>query len=88
MNLHLSEAMSWVLEPVANVLEGSAEVVSNEDLKSRMDRLNEKYAGWVPDEKLVGSLMEQEEMLTASSPSQLCDCQRPGCDQPGEGGGD
>ena len=40
-NVHLSELLSWLLEPLANSMMGrSAEVISDEHLKQKMDALN------------------------------------------------
>ena len=49
MNVHAYDIMSWVLQPVADVLQGSSEVISNEHLKSKLDMLNEKNENWQPD---------------------------------------
>ena len=65
MNVHLSEVMSWVMEPVADILEGSSEVISNEHLKSLMDSLNEKHKNWRPEDPLTGDLASCREMQDA-----------------------
>ena len=49
MNLHTYDIMSWILQPVAYVLQGRSEVISNEHLKSKIDMLNEKNKNWKPD---------------------------------------
>ena len=41
MNLPLSTVISWALEPLADsLMKSSSEVISNEDMKSRFDKLN------------------------------------------------
>ena len=42
MNFPLSELVSWVVEPEANVMVGSGEPVSGEDLKSKVNVINVK----------------------------------------------
>ena len=45
MNMHFSELVSQVLEPVANMWEGGLEVISTDDFISNLDRLNERTRG-------------------------------------------
>ena len=42
MNFPLSEQVGWVLEPVANAMVWSGELVSGEDLKSKIDNTKDK----------------------------------------------
>ena len=42
MNLHLSELVSDLLEPVVGTLNGT-EVISTEDLLAQIDELNERF---------------------------------------------
>ena len=58
MNLHLSEVVSSILEPVANTMPDTAEVISCEDMKSRWDRLNEKNVNWMRELPLCGTLLD------------------------------
>ena len=75
MNSHLSELLSWLLEPLATEMMGkSSEVNSGEDLKSSLDRLNVANQDWVPANKLVGSLGDQPEVDPMEVPG-LCDCE-------------
>ena len=54
MNTHLSEILSWLLETLATSMIGkSSEVISGEDLKNKMDALNDKNIKWKPAEPLV-----------------------------------
>ena len=48
MNLHLSELLSQVMEPIANNWVGGLETISCEDMLSRFDALNIKNKGWKP----------------------------------------
>ena len=48
MNFALSELVSWVLEPLATAMDGRSELVSGEDLKSNVDKLNVTNTNWVP----------------------------------------
>ena len=41
MNTHLSELLSWLLEPLANsMMNKSSEVISDKHLKNKIDKLN------------------------------------------------
>ena len=46
MNLHLSEVVSDILEPLVGTIEEGVEVISGEDLLARVDRMNEKFERW------------------------------------------
>ena len=46
MNLHLSEIVSDVLDPVVEEYVGGCEIVSTEDLAARMDIKNEENQSW------------------------------------------
>ena len=46
MNLHLSEVVSDILEPLVGTIEEGVEVISGEDMLARVDRMNEKFEGW------------------------------------------
>ena len=46
MNLHLSEIVSELVEPMVVRYEGGREVISTEDLIARVVRLNESNTGW------------------------------------------
>ena len=65
MNFHLSELVSWILEPLASAMEDSGELVSGEDLKSNIDRLNETNKSWVPVPDNTSSLMDMEGAATS-----------------------
>ena len=67
MNSHLSEILSWALEPLADaLLPKSSEVISNEDLKSNLDSLNQRNGSWVPDDKVEGDLGDVTSMMGAA----------------------
>ena len=46
INLHLSELVSDILDPVVGHYEGGMEVISTEDLIARMEMLNTRNKGW------------------------------------------
>ena len=46
MNLHLSEALSEMIEPLADIYEGANEIISTEELKAKIEALNLKNEGW------------------------------------------
>ena len=46
MNIHLSEVISEIVEPLVDAYQGGNEIISTEDLKAWMEMLNEKYEGW------------------------------------------
>ena len=46
MNIHLSELLSGVLEPVADQFRDGNEVISTEDFVARLVEYNQKVAGW------------------------------------------
>jgi hypothetical protein len=77
MNTHLSEILSWLLEPLANSMMGkSSEVISDEDLKNKMDNLNQKNSDWKPEEQItepMGDSTEMSEKL-GEAPG-LCGCE-------------
>ena len=81
MNYPLSEIVSWVLEPVATSIQGSSELISCEDLKSKIDNLNLKNKNWEPAPKLVGSLANRKEMRETDNPPKLCDCKHGCCEE-------
>ena len=77
MNTHLSEILSWLLEPLATSLIGrSSEVISGEDLKNKMDALNDKNKNWKPAEPVVEPVGESSLMERAleAAPG-LCGCE-------------
>ena len=66
MNSHMSEILSWALEPLADaLLPKSSEVISNEDLKSNIDSVNKRNGNWIPDQKLEGNLRDVQSMMEA-----------------------
>ena len=48
MNLHLSEIISDILEPVVETLPGGEEVISSEDLQANFEEVNKNFMGWHP----------------------------------------
>ena len=66
MHSHMSEILSWALEPLADaLLPKSSEVISNEDLKSNIDSVNKRNGNWIPDKKLEGNLRDVQSMMEA-----------------------
>ena len=77
MNTHLSEILSWLLEPLATSMIGkSSEVISGEDLKNKMDALNDKNRKWKPAEPVVEPIGESSLMgrVLEAAPG-LCGCE-------------
>ena len=76
MNAHLSEILSWLLEPLANsMIDKSSEVISDEHLKNKIDTINLNNKEWVeadPNEEPEDS-NEMDNALGAA-PS-LCGCE-------------
>ena len=63
MNAHLSELLSWLLEPLANAMMGkSSEVISDEDLKNKIDNLNlaNKDVRSVPERQQRGTVVKAQ----------------------------
>ena len=48
INMHLSEIVSDILDPVVSTYVGGKEIISTEDLIARVEILNEKNVGWSP----------------------------------------
>ena len=46
MNLHLSEIISDIMEPIVETLEGGEEVISSEDLQANLEGLNKDNKEW------------------------------------------
>ena len=46
MNLHISEALSEMIEPIVDAHKGNNEVISTEDFKARMEEINQSNEGW------------------------------------------
>ena len=77
MNTHLSEILSWILEPLATSMIGdSSEVISGEDLKNKMDSLNTRNKEWKPEDQIDEPIGESSLMggLLEEAPA-LCGCE-------------
>ena len=46
MNLHISEIISEIIEPLVDTFDGGREVISTEDLLARIEKVNQKMKGW------------------------------------------
>ena len=46
MNIHISEVLSEIIEPVVDAYEGGQEIISTEDCKARIEILNGKNEDW------------------------------------------
>ena len=46
MNIHISEVLSDILEPMVDAYEGGQEIISTEDCKARIENLNEANKDW------------------------------------------
>ena len=45
INMHLSELVSDILDPVVSIHKGGREIISTEDMVARAERLNESKVG-------------------------------------------
>ena len=92
MNLHLSEMISKLLEPIANNFDGGLETISGEDMLSKIDQLNDKNKDWQKTKNGGGEGSQQEEQICpgvdyaggcgSDTPPPLCTCanHKPSCD--------
>ena len=48
MNIHISEVVSEIIEPVVETFVGGLEIISTEDMLAHIDELNEKNENWTP----------------------------------------
>ena len=48
MNIHISEVVSEVIEPLVETFVGGLEIISTEDMLAHIDELNEKNENWTP----------------------------------------
>ena len=46
MNLHISEVLSEIIEPMVDMYEGREEIISTEDMKARFEAVNEANKNW------------------------------------------
>ena len=46
MNIHISEVLSEILDPMVDAYEGGQEIISTEDCKARIENLNEANKDW------------------------------------------
>ena len=46
MNIHLSEVLSEIIEPLVDAYEGGDEIISTEDFKARIETTNEGNTEW------------------------------------------
>ena len=79
MNFPLSELVSWVLEPLATAMDGSSELVSGEDLKSNIDRVNKTNSDWVPEANITTSVIDMEGAAESDITPKLCECEPSEC---------
>lgn len=59
MNIHISEIVSEVVEPLVSNIEGGLEIISTEDMLAWIDELNRKNESWTPSSWWEG-VSEQE----------------------------
>ena len=84
MNLHLSEILSDILEPLVETLEYGDEVISTEDLLAQVKALNTKFRGWdknswwegVTEDNFIccGKCEGDEEYVWDRNSPELCRC--------------
>ena len=58
VNMHLSEIVSDVLDPVVGTYKGGMEIISTEDLLARIDIINEETKGWTRKSYWEGLTMD------------------------------
>ena len=58
INLHLSEIVSDVLEPMVGRIRGGYEVISTEDTLARIEDVSERMVGWTPSSWWEGKVFE------------------------------
>ena len=46
MNIHISEILSEIVEPMVDAYKGANEIISTEDMKAQIEILNQEYEGW------------------------------------------
>ena len=46
MNIHISEALSEVIEPMVEAFEGGNEIISGEDFMAQVEAHNEEFKNW------------------------------------------
>ena len=85
INMHISEVVSEILDPVVELLEGGKEVISTEDLLGKIEILNEILKGWsegsywagMREDDMVACIVcigEDKNVYTADNP-ELCGCE-------------
>ena len=61
INLHISEVVSDILDPVVELVEGGKEIISTEDMVAKVEMLNDKMKDWNPGKYWAG--MVEEDMI-------------------------
>ena len=84
MNIHISEIISKIIEPMADTFNGGREVIITEDLLARIEEVNQKMKGWSKYswgddqtwENFVarGSCVGNEEIEFNEDQPELCRC--------------
>ena len=64
MNIHISEVVSEIIEPVVDSFEGGNEAISSEDLMASLMGLNEEKLEWEPGTWWVGKSNEDGNIIT------------------------
>ena len=88
LNVHLSEIVSDILEPIVGVLKGGREVISTEDLLANCEDLNNKMVGWkkttwwegktLDNYEACGDCMGSMDYIYDGKSPELCNCGRVG----------
>ena len=63
MNLHISEVISEMIEPMVDAFVGGEEVISTEDLKAKMEKLNEENENWKSSDWWEGKTAENGKFI-------------------------
>ena len=88
MNMHLSEILSDILEPVADGVENTCEVISTEDMVARLLRVDRSLENWSEEEWLRGVVYDgfeaclackgDEDYVLDMSNLEVCKCMKDG----------
>ena len=86
MNLHMSEIISDILEPLVETIKGGVEVISTEDLLARIEELNQRFSDWSEHKwwegTKIGNLqvciqcIGSEKYVFLEGAPELCKCDR------------
>ena len=59
INMHISEMISDILDPVVSTYDGGKEIISTEDMVARLEILNDGNKGWSPTSYWGGMITDE-----------------------------